>query len=121
MGDFLEWAMCRGEARAERRPHRRRRVVYPGFVVHDRGRGLMSCTIRDLSATGARIAFGRGPLFPNDVHLIDISGCRAHEAQVVWLKGYQAGLAFVRSTGIESMVEPSLAFLKKLWDERIAG
>ena len=121
MGDFLEWALCQADGRHERRPHPRRRVTYPGFVAFDLGRGLISCTIRDISCLGARIVFGRNAHFPNHVHLIDISGCRAHQARVAWMNGYQAGLEFERTMPIEAIVEPALAFLKHLWNERIAG
>ena len=123
MDDFLQWAMCRVEtgAGAERRPHRRRRVAFPGFIVYDDGQGLVSCTIRDISPSGARIAFGRVPLFPDDVHLIEIPARLVHEARVIWLTGYQAGLSFTRSLKIETIVEPPLAFLKQLWQEHIAA
>ncbi len=121
MDDFIERAGYHIEAQAERRPNKRRRVLSPGYAVYDQGRGLLACSIRDLSATGARIAFSRNSMLPGNFYFIDIASHLIHEARVAWSSQYQAGLSFHRSFAVEQIVDPALDFLKQFWCERIAS
>lgn len=56
---------------AERRPNGRRRALKGGIVVHSQGRFTFPCTIRNISAEGARITFKLGEVMPVDFILID--------------------------------------------------
>ena len=70
---------------AERRPNNRRRALLGGMVVHSQGRFSFPCTIRNVSADGARIAFKRGQVMPSDFILIDTWAGQGHRARIAWL------------------------------------
>ncbi len=78
---------------AERRKARKRTLL-SGMVVHSQGRFSFPCTIRDVSASGARIAFARGTALPGELYLIDRRNNMAHRCAVAWVRDAEAGLAF---------------------------
>ena len=84
-----------------------------GKVVYQRGVHAFNCTIRDISATGARIAFSETHIVPNQFFLIDTQARRVHDAKVVWVAYSQRGLRFVQSYDIDQRLPPNLEFLKR--------
>ena len=103
---------------AERRPNNRRRALLGGMVVHSQGRFSFPCTIRNVSADGARIAFKRGQIMPSDFILIDTWAGQGHRARIAWLTATEAGVSFSQSFDMNSIADPALNYLKRLWDAR---
>lgn len=52
------------------------------------------------------------------VYLIDMRDRTAHEANVAWNNGKEAGLSFISSFPLNEIVDPKLSYLKQLWHER---
>ena len=101
---------------AERRPALRSRVLLAGILSYDNGSHSFRCSIRDLSATGARISLPSGFMVPRPVFLIEIRARIAHEADRIWSDNKSAGLKFIRTIVLDRLDDPSLAYLKRLLD-----
>ena len=100
---------------AERRPKPRRRVLLGGLVAYSDGARSFACTIRDLSATGARITLPPNLAVPAKIYLINLRDRTAHEGTIVWNKGAEAGVTFSQSFSIADLTDPKLNYLRKLW------
>jgi hypothetical protein len=103
---------------AERRPNNRRRALLGGMVVHSQGRFSFPCTIRNISADGARIAFKRGQVMPSDFILIDTWAGQGHRAHIAWLTATEAGVSLANSFDMNAITDPALGYLKRLWEAR---
>ena len=101
--------------RVERRPSQRRRTLLRGVVAHSNGAQSFPCTIRDLTKEGARITLAATVAVPANVYLIDVRSRVAHEAEIMWNNGVEAGLVFRNSLSLEGLNEPKLAYLSTLW------
>ena len=81
----------------------RRRVLKAGVVAYNDRHVTLPCTVRDLSATGARVRVEGSVSAPDTFELIiDIDGFEAN-CQVVWRKGNEIGVRFL---GAPRMVAP---------------
>ena len=80
---------CDGLAN-DRRAEPRRRVLRSGKLTFSPAFSL-DCSIRDETAAGARIRTGGTPL-PRTIVLVSVTRRIAHEAEVVWQRGDEAGL-----------------------------
>lgn len=78
----------------ERRDSTRHKSFLRGFVHVDKRRGAMSCLIRDLSATGARIVFSDTVAIPDIVTLHIPQKEQTLEARVEWRRGDEIGVKF---------------------------
>jgi hypothetical protein len=127
MHSFFAVMSCAGAARvtdedsdlppiADRRPASRNRVLLSGILSYDSGGHSFRCSIRDLSATGARISLPPGFTVPRPVFLIEIRARIAHEAERIWSDNKSAGLKFIRTIALDKLDDPSLAYLKRLLD-----
>ena len=103
---------------AERRPSPRKRVLLRGVVTYLGGTHSFDCMIRDLSESGARISLSAVQPISSHVYLIDVRGRTAYEATVVWNKGMQLGLKFLKTLPLANVTDPELAYLAKLWHGR---
>lgn len=73
----------------------RRRVLKTGIVACNERRLTMSCTVRDISATGARLRVEGSLTLPDLFELIiEMDGLEA-DCQVVWRKANEAGVKFL--------------------------
>ena len=77
----------------------RLRTVLTGTVVFDDRKIAVSCNIRDISETGARIAFGALVSIPDEFTLEIPSKRRRHSAQAMWRRGLEMGVVFRDGTG----------------------
>jgi hypothetical protein len=102
---------------AERRQAGRQRVFLGGKIVFQGGAISVNCAIRDMSATGARIAVPGMEVLPNHCFLIDIRKGMAHQVEVVWMRMPQYGLRFVKSHRLENSADPEIQFLRRLWSD----
>jgi PilZ domain len=72
----------------------RQRVLKGGKIVFAGGSFSVDCTIRNLSATGARLQVPTTVAIPDKFVLLDAHAGTRREATVVWRKADQIGVRF---------------------------
>ncbi len=105
---------------AERRALGRKRVLMTGVIAYNQGVHAVDCTIRDLTAHGARVAFSRSQPIPPAVWLINVRERMAYDTRVCWRHEQDIGLAFLRTLNLGDIDDPSLGFLRRLWLSKAA-
>lgn len=105
---------------SERRPSRRQRVLLSGIVAYAHGTHCFSCTIRSLTAQGARVSVRRHGV-PSQFYLINLHSQVAHDCKLVWNNGAEVGVAFQKSFRLCDLNDPKLAFLKRLGHTHATG
>jgi hypothetical protein len=98
----------------ERRAPSRKRVLFGGKVVYGNGAFVTACTIRDMSASGARIALPEGQLAPKHFYLIDVRNRTIHDCVLAWSRPPQFGVHFLHDYNIDQLTKADLHFLKRL-------
>ena len=93
----------------------RRRTLTGGKIVYGDGAYTYDCTIREISASGARIGIAGGIVIPRAFFLIDQKRGTAFEAVLVWRNGTQAGLKFRAAHDLVHLADPQLRFLRDLY------
>jgi hypothetical protein len=79
----------------ERREDKRRRCLLGARVVFN-GRGsTLSCTVRNVSDTGAMLVFGETPYIPKMIELLLDNRRTIAPAHVIWRDGNKVGLQFL--------------------------
>lgn len=78
----------------ERRVAQRDRVLRGGYVVFNGGRTTISCTVRDISATGAKIDVASATSIPTRFEL-DLPGALRFSCSVVWQSKSALGIRFL--------------------------
>jgi hypothetical protein len=81
----------------QRRDGDRRPAFVPGKVVVEHPPFSSYCTVRDLSTSGAKLAFGTIPKLPDVFELQIPSQGKAHEVELRWQRGLQVGVQFLSS------------------------
>lgn len=85
---------------ADARQASRRRVLKAGIAASNERRLTVACSVRDLSAVGARLRSDGSVAIPDTFELlIDTDGLEA-DCQVVWRKGNEVGVRFLREPRI---------------------
>ncbi len=79
-----------------RRSNQRRRTILKGRILFNNRSSVLDCTIRDLSDTGAQLAFPDVSLLPLDFELEIPSKDLRISAQVVWSRGKNYGVRFIQ-------------------------
>jgi hypothetical protein len=92
----------------------RKRALLGGKVASRDGSQVVSCTIRDLSDTGAKITVPAGIVIPTHVFLVYARSAYAHECQVSWIKPPQYGLKFINALPLDDTLPTKLNFLRRL-------
>ena len=77
----------------ERREHQRHRVLKRGMLTFNGGGGI-DCTVRNLSATGARVDVASPVGIPDQFHLVIEADQFIRRARPVWRNERQIGIAF---------------------------
>jgi hypothetical protein len=103
---------------AERRPFVRKRVLLGGVAVYPIRRDGANCQIRDLTASGARITVLHAANLPDQLHLIVVREQLAYEARVIWRKGEEAGLSFIKAIDLRASTDPSLMHLVRILSQQ---
>jgi hypothetical protein len=81
----------------ESRMSPRRRVLKAGIAASNDRRLTVGCTVRDLSATGARLRVEGSLTVPDTFELIiELDGLEAN-CQVVWRSGSEVGVRFLHA------------------------
>ncbi len=80
----------------EQRKQMRRRTLLDGQITIEKLNGWsLDCTVRNVSADGARIAIPEHVVVPELLNL-SVSGGESRTARLVWFKGGQAGVEMLR-------------------------
>jgi hypothetical protein len=80
---------------AESRTNKRLKVLKTGKIIFNNSLSVMSCTIRDLSDTGAKLIFGETATnLPDDFRLIFTQDNTMRDVKVMWRKGETVGVHF---------------------------
>jgi len=78
----------------EKRKTTRRRILKGGLIVFNARRSTLSCTVRDVSDTGARLRVAKDAAVPNCFDLlIETDGFEA-PCTVAWRRGDEIGVSF---------------------------
>ncbi len=96
----------------ELRIHGRRRMRLPGKIVFGSRSFALDCTIRDLSASGARIAVPDPDHLPIQFVLIEPENFFAFDAKVEWRRSNLVGLSFEKAISLEGNLDPPLQLLR---------
>ena len=78
---------------ADRRRAPRLRSLLTGTIAFDDNNSTMDCTVRNISAWGAKIVLPDAFRVPDDFNLVVPHHDQTHRAKVIWRKGESAGLA----------------------------
>jgi hypothetical protein len=78
---------------ADRRRAPRLRSLLSGTLAFDDHNSTMDCTVRNISAWGARVVLADAFRIPDEFNLVVPHHNQTHRATVVWRKGDSAGLA----------------------------
>lgn len=103
---------------AERRPSTRKRVLFRGVAVDPFRRNGAACQVRDISQTGARITVSPITNLPDQLHLIIVRAELAYQARVIWRRGEEVGLAFVKMIDLRLPADPSLSHLVQILSQQ---
>lgn len=88
------------ESPGEARIAPRRRVLKAGIAASNDRRLTVACTVRDLSATGARLRVESSVHVPDTfVLIVEVDGLEA-DCQVMWRKANEAGVKFLSAPRI---------------------
>lgn len=72
----------------------RKRVLKGGTIAFNNRASTLSCTVRDLSDTGARLRVAKGQAVPSQFDLVvEVDGLEV-PCSVVWRKGEEVGVSF---------------------------
>lgn len=83
------------KSEGDQRSAQRRRVLKAGLVAYNERHATLSCTVRDISATGARVRVDGSVSAPDTFDLIiQIDGLEA-SCEVVWRNGNEVGVRFL--------------------------
>jgi hypothetical protein len=75
----------------------------------------MSCAIRDITATGARIKLQSiHQTLPSNVLLIDVRGGTAYAAEIAWSRPPEFGLHFTERHDMNAL-PAEIAYLRRIW------
>ena len=94
-----------------------KKVLLTGKVIYGDGAYVLDCTIRDISATGARITLAQGRSIPETTYLLDMVNRVAYEAVVVSERAGGLGLKFKKTLRLAEITAPELRYLKRIWLE----
>lgn len=97
---------------AERRPSPRRRAFLGGRIVYAEGRFALPCTIRNISATGVRIAFTPGTTLPESFYLINAKERVIYRGQIVWANSAEAGVKIEEKFSVDA-IPAGLGYLNR--------
>lgn len=101
-----------------RRAHPRRATAWPGLVQVGEDDDHLSCTIRNISLGGARIAFDSDVELPKSLMLLAFPAGVVYEAIVAWRIGLDVGLTFYSEHRLDGFLEPRVRRLHRIWLDR---
>jgi PilZ domain len=104
-----------GKAGLEQRKSPRKKVLLTSKIVYGEGTHVLDCTIRDISATGARVTLRSRCSIPASVYLLDMANRIAYASAVVSERADGYGLKFLNTYRLAQVNKPELVYLKRIW------
>ncbi len=78
----------------DKRGRLRKRVLKGGTIVFNNRASTLSCTVRDMSDTGARLRVPKGQVVPSQFDLmVEVDGLEV-PCTVAWRRGEEVGVSF---------------------------
>lgn len=106
----------------ERRIEERRDVNAPARLFYGAKLALWAdCTIRNLSASGARIELPKIHVCPPRFVLLHLKAGIAYEVVLKWRRGDMAGMSFEATHALETCDIARLATVREQWQALRAG
>ncbi len=99
----------------EKRGAMRQRVLLSGKVVYSEADLTMDCTIRDLSATGARVRLLSPVILPSKIWLIELRSGTAFQCELARRNVPDFGLRFLRTVKLARNDDPDFKMLRRIW------
>ena len=103
----------------DRRNASRRRSLLSGKLTTADARQSESCTIRNLSPTGAKLTLAGPEPFPADSWLIVGKEGLAMRTRTVWRQGAECGVDFVEMHDLSRAVPSHIAGLRRMWIDQL--
>lgn len=101
----------------ERRRSNRQRALLAGKLSTAGAGVTFDCTIRNISPDGAMIETASPQMIPNELHLVQIKEGIAWDAEVIWRRGNQVGLALKERHDLKQPVADQLKALRAVWGQ----
>ena len=94
----------------DKRKNKRRALGYQARINAIGGDGQISCIIKDVSETGARVATHSTDQLPDAFVLcLTVDGSRRRHCRVVWRSETEAGVSFVQPPAHRTVTEMGVA------------
>lgn len=106
-----------GEAVTEPRGAARKRVLLSGKIAYGEGAFSYDCTIRDISASGAKLGIRGATVLPREFFLIDLKRSTAFASELVWRSATCCGVRFHAAYELANITDPKLCYLRRLYVE----
>jgi hypothetical protein len=79
----------------EHRIAKRHKVLKSAKLIFDKNKAVFDCSVKDISATGAKLLVKSSFSIPDDVRFLLTQDNTIRDAKVVWRKGDQIGVHFL--------------------------
>lgn len=99
--------------RDERRSEPRRATQLAGVVTAPALE--VGCVITDQSDNGMRVRLARAVSLPDRVVVVEVAAGLAHEAEVRWRKGHEAGLRRLSTAALGGLTPQRLTAARDAW------
>lgn len=96
------------ETADERRLARRHRTLRGGRIIFNNGFSVLTCTVRDLSDTGAQLQFSSLVGIPHEFELAMDAASQGRLCRVAWRKEGRMGVAFIDGAASGASATPTL-------------
>jgi hypothetical protein len=96
----------------EKRVSRRARTKLPAKIIFGSKEFVLDCTIRDLSATGARVAIPPLDILPKTLILVEPQNMLAFDSCVRWQRNSLVGLSFNKAISLDDPLDPETRLLR---------
>jgi hypothetical protein len=100
-----------------RRRDQRVRTLLSGKLVFGVHGLTADCTIRNLSASGAKLQTSLAATLPREVWLIVVKQGRAYRSTIAWRRGEELGVHFEAEHDLARDNDPDLAIVRRVWRE----
>jgi hypothetical protein len=80
------------------RAQHRARTLLGARIEFNNGSSTVDCTVRDLSATGAKVLLSPHVAIPDEFDLAIPQGQRRHRARIIWRNAQSCGVRFIAAT-----------------------
>ena len=91
---------------SENRKEIRQKTFLKGRILFNKGASSMDCLVRDMSASGARLALTETSTLPESFELYIPQKERTYRAQMCWRRADSIGIAFVDEAAASAAPPP---------------